>query len=136
MPKRSRSGVVSNPARVVAPIERERSEVDLYRARGGAGADDEIELKVLHGGIEDLFDRGVEAMDLVDEQYVARFEVGELRGKVARLGDHRPGGRAEIDSKFARNDLRQRRLAEAGRADEQHMVERLATRFGALDEHL
>ena len=75
-------------------------------------------------------------MDFVDEQHVARLEIGELRGEVARLGDHRPGGRAEIDAELARDDLRQRRLAEAGRADEQHMVERLAARLGRFDEHL
>ena len=44
---------------------------------------------VLHGGIEDFLDRRIEAMDLVDEQHVARLEVGELRGEVAGLGDHR-----------------------------------------------
>ena len=40
----------------------------------------------------------------------------------------------EIDAELARDDLRQRRLAEAGRPDEQHVIERLAARFGGLDE--
>ena len=40
----------------------------------------------------------------------------------------------EIDAELARDDLRQRRLAEARRADEQHVIERLAARFGGLDE--
>ena len=64
------------------------------------------------------------------------FEIGELRGEVAGLGDDRAGGRAEVDAKLARDDLRQRRLAEARRADEQHMVERVAARLGGLDEDL
>ena len=63
------------------------------------------------------------------------FEIGQQRREIARLGDHRPGGRAEADAEFARDDLRQRRLAEAGRPDEQHMIERLAARFRRLDEH-
>ena len=67
-------------------------------------------------------------MNLVDEQNVARLKIGELGGKIAGLGDHRPGCRAEIDAEFARHDLRERRLAEARRPDEQHMVERLAAR--------
>ena len=75
-------------------------------------------------------------MDLVDEEDVARLEVGELRREVARLGDHRPGGRAEIDAEFACDDLRQRRLAESRGADEQHVIERLAARLGRFDEHL
>ncbi len=40
----------------------------------------------------------------------------------------------EIDAELARDDLRERRLAESGRPDEQHMIERLAARFGGLDE--
>ena len=40
----------------------------------------------------------------------------------------------EIDAKLARHDLRQRRLADARRPDEQHVIERFAARFGRLDE--
>ena len=46
-----------------------------------------------------------------------------------------PGGGAEIDAELARDDLRQRGLAEPGRADEQHVVERLLARARRLDEH-
>ncbi len=73
-------------------------------------------------------------MNFVDEEHVALFEIGELGGEIAGLGDDRAGGRAEIDAELAGDDLRQRRLAEAGRPDEQHMVERLAARLGGLDE--
>ena len=136
MPKRSRSGVVNSPARVVAPIEGEFGEVDLHRSRRGTRADDEVELEILHRGIKDLLDRRVEAMDLVDEQDVARLEVGQLGGEVAGLGDDRPGGRAEIDAELARDDLGERRLAEAWRADEQHVIERFASRLRRFDEDL
>ena len=116
--------------------EREVGEVDLHRARRRALADDEIELEILHGGIEDFLHRRIEPVDLVDEQHVARLEIGELRREIAGLGDHRAGGRAEIDAEFARDDLRQRRLAEPRRADEQHMVERVAARLRGVDEDL
>ena len=68
-------------------------------------------------------------------KHIARLEIGEQRGEIAGLGDHRAGGRAEIDAQFARDDLRQRGLAEARRADEQHVVERLFARARGLDEH-
>src|SRR5436190_620448 len=42
------------------------------------------------------------------------------------------GGRS---MRIERADLRQGRLAEAGRAEEQHMVERVAARARRLDEH-
>ena len=71
MPKRSRSGVVSRPARVVAPISVNFGRLDLHRARRRPFADDQVELVILHRRIEDFLDRRIEAMDLVDEEDVA-----------------------------------------------------------------
>jgi hypothetical protein len=42
---------------------------------------------------------------------------------------------AEPDAHLARDDLRQRRLAEPRRAEEQHMVQRIAAPPRRLDEH-
>ena len=112
----------------------EMGEVNFHRARRRPRADDEIELEILHRRIQNLFHSRIEAMNLIDEQDVARFKVGELRRQIPALGDHRPRGRAEIDPELARHDLRQRRLAESRRTDEQHMIERFAARFGRLDE--
>ena len=88
--------------------QRERREVDLHRARRRPLADDEVELEVLHRRIEDFLDRRIEPVDLVDEQHVALFEIGEQRGEIAGLGDHRAGGGAEI-----RRPARARRSAPA-----------------------
>src|SRR3546814_2373208 len=55
--------------------------------------------------------------------------------EVARLRDHRAAGRTEPDSQLARDDLRQRRLAEPRRAIEKHMVERIGARLRRLDEN-
>ena len=106
--------------------QRERREVDLDRARRRPLADDEVELEILHRRIENFLDRRIEPVDLVDEQHVALLEIGEQRREIAGLGDHRARGRAEVDAELARDDLRERRLAEPGRADEQHVVERFA----------
>ena len=75
-----------------------------------------------------------EAMDFVDEQHVALFEIGEQCGEVARLGNDGTGGSAKADAEFARDDLRQRGLAEAGRTNEQHVIQRLAPLARRLDE--
>ena len=72
------------------PNQSEGRKVYLDRARRRPRADDEIELEILHRRIKDFLHGGIEAVDLVDEQHVARLQVGELRGKVAGLGDHRP----------------------------------------------
>ena len=128
MPKRSRSGVVSRPWRVVAPIRVNARQVDPHRPRRRPLADDQVERAVLHRRVEHFLDHRIEPVDLVDEQHVGVLEVGQQRGEVAGLGDHRAGGGAEADPHLARDDLRQRRLAEPGRAEEQHMVDRLAAR--------
>ena len=87
MPKRSRSGLVSSARR--RADQRELGEIDLHRTRGGAIANDEIELEVLHRGIKNFLHRRVEPVDFVDEQYIALFEIGQQRGEIAGLGDHR-----------------------------------------------
>ena len=63
--------------------EREARQVEADRARRRALADDDVELEVLHRGVQHLLDGAREAVDLVDEQHVAVVEVGEDRGEVA-----------------------------------------------------
>ena len=109
--------------------QREARQVDPHRACRRALADHQVERAVLHRRIEHFLDRRIEAVDLVDEQDVAILEVGEQRGEVARLGDHRAGGGAEADAHLARQDPGQRRLAEPRRAVEQDVVERFAAAF-------
>ena len=136
MPKRSRSGEVSRPARVVAPDQRERRQVELDRARAGTLADHDVELKVLHRRIEDLLDDRAQPMDLVDEQHVVRLQVRQQRRQVAGALDHRSGGLSQIHAQLVRDDVRERGLAEARRAEDQHVVERLAPVARGLDEDL
>ena len=115
-----------------AIIARARRVFDLARRR--SFADDEVELEILHRRVEHFLDRGAETMDFVDEQHVALFEIGQKCGEIAGLGDHGAGGGAEANAEFARDDLRQRGLAETGGTDEQHMIERLAALARRLDE--
>ena len=65
-------------------------------------------------------------MDLVDEQHVVRLQVGQQRGQVAGALDHRAGGLAQVDAQLVGDDVRERGLAQARRAEDQHVVERLA----------
>ncbi len=126
MPKRARSGEVSSPARVVAPDQRERLHRHFDRAGARALADDDVELEVLHRRIEDLFDRRRQAMDLVDEQHFARLQVRQDAGQIAGLLDHRPRRGARRHAELVGDDVGERRLAQARRAVEQHVIERLA----------
>ena len=126
MPKRSRSGRVISPERVVAPTRVNGGRSMRIERAAGPLADDQVELKILHRRVEDFLDRRRQAVDLVDEQDVVRLQIGQQRREIAGALDHRPRGGAEADPELARDDLRQGRLAEPGRPEEQHVVERLA----------
>ena len=65
-------------------------------------------------------------MDLVDEQHVAGLQVREQRGEVARALEHGPGGLAQIHAELGRDDVRECGLAEPGRPEDQHVIQRLA----------
>jgi hypothetical protein len=96
----------------------EGRQVDPHRARRRTLADDEVEAEVLHRRVERFLDGGLKAVDLVDEQHVARLQIGQDRGEVAGAHQQRAGGGAEANPQFARHDLRERGLAEARRAVE------------------
>jgi len=125
MPNRSRSGVASRPALRGGGHQGEGSQIDADRARRRPFADHQIQHVILHGRVEDLLHIGRQAVDLVDEQDVAGFQIGQDGRQVAGLGQHRPAGGPEIDAQLAGDDLGQRGLAEARRAEQQHMIERL-----------
>ena len=134
MPKRSRSGLVSMPARVVAPTSVNGGRSSFTLRAAGPFADHDVDLEVLERRIEDLLDDRRQPMDLVDEQHVARLEVGEQRREVAGALEHRARRLAQVDAELVRDDVRQRRLAEARRAEQQHVVERFAALPRRLDE--
>ena len=113
--------------------QRERRQVERQRARGRPLADDDVEPEVLERRVEDLLDRAVQAVDLVDEEHVARLERGEDRGDVALALERRAGDLADADAELLADDLRERGLAEAGRAREQDVVERLAARLRRVE---
>ena len=82
--------------------ERERRQVERQRPRGRPLADDDVEPEVLERRVEDLLDRAVEPVDLVDEEDVARLERGQDRGDVALALERRPGDLADRDAELAR----------------------------------
>ena len=106
-------------------------KAQVFGAR--ALADDDVEHIIFHGGIQHLFHRMVEAVDLVDEEHVALVEVGEDGGEVAPALDGGAGRETDLHPQFGGDDVRQRGLAEAGRAVQQDVVERLPAHFGGGD---
>jgi hypothetical protein len=75
-------------------------------------------------------------VDLVDEEHLPGLEVGEDRREIAGLLEHRTGRRSHGDAELVRDHVRERRLAEAGRAVQQHVIERLAALPRGSDRHV
>src|SRR3974390_427755 len=103
--------------------QREMVEVEGMDARTGALADDQVDAKIFHGGIENFFDRGLQAVNFVEEEDVAGFERSEDGGQVAFALKQRAGASFDRDVKFIGDDLRQRGLAQAGGTVKKDMVE-------------
>jgi hypothetical protein len=108
-------------------------QVECQRPRRRPLADDDVEAEVLERRIEDLLDRAVDAVDLVDEENVTQLEAGEDGGHVALSLERRAGDVADADAELLADDLGERRLAEPGRPDEQDVIERLPTRLGGRE---
>ena len=73
-------------------------------------------------------------MDFVDEQDIARLQIGQQRGEIAGALDDRTGSSAKSDAHLAGDDLRQSGFAEPGRPEQQHVVKGFAARLGGLDK--
>ena len=73
-------------------------------------------------------------MYLVDEEHVVRLQAGQDTGQVARLVQHGTRRDFEAHAQLVGNDVGEGRLAQSGRSVQQHMVQRLATQAGRLDE--
>src|SRR5450631_311459 len=75
-------------------------------------------------------------MDLIHKKHITGLQIGENRRKVARPLEHWAGGLTQIHAELGCDDVRKRRLAQARRAENQHMVKRLAALPGSAQEYL
>ena len=114
--------------------EREGGQLDLDRPGRGALVEHDVDLEVLHGRVEVLLDDRAEAVDLVDEEHVARRQVGEQPRQVARLVEHGTRREAQLRPHLVGDDVRQGGLAQARGAVQQDVVERVAAHERRPDE--
>ena len=114
--------------------DRERLQREAQRSRRRPLADHHVQREVLHRRIEDLLDRPVEPVDLVDEEDVALVEGREDRREVARALHRRSARVADVHAELARDDRRERGLAEARRAVQEDVVGRLPSLPGSREQ--
>ena len=114
--------------------QREGWQVDLDRAGHRPLADDDVDAEVLHGLVENLLERRLQPVDLVDEQDAGALQVGENGREITGPLDGRTRGALQHRPHLVRQDVGDGGLAEAGRAVQQHVIERLAARPCRPDE--
>ena len=106
--------------------ERELRQVQPHTARVRPLVDDDVELVILHRGVEVFLDRGLEPVDFVDEKHVAAFERREQAGEVAGFFYHRPAGVPDVHAHRVGDDVGEARFPEARRPAEQNVFEHVA----------
>src|SRR2546426_10060908 len=81
----------------------------------GTLADDDVEFEILHRGIKDLFDAGLQTMNLVDKQDVAEFKIRQYRREIAFQLDQWSRSCPKVRPHFIGDHRSQCSLAEAWR---------------------
>ena len=74
-------------------------------------------------------------MNFIHEQDVARLQIGQQSGQIARTLEHGAGGLPQVDLQLIGNDVRQRGLAEPRWTEDQNVVQCLAALPRRLDEN-
>jgi len=114
--------------------KREFRQVDFDRPRRRPLPDDDVELIIFHRRVEHLFNRRVQPVNFVDKQHVAFLQVGKQCRQIAGLFNDGTGRRFNIAAHLVGDDVGERGLADAGRAVQQNMVQRLAAFSRRLNE--
>jgi hypothetical protein len=109
-------------------------KLEAERVRAGALTDHDVDAAVLHRRVEQLLDRPVQAVDLVDEEDVLGLERRQDRRHVGLAVDGRAGHDPHRRAHLGGDDARQRRLPEAGRAGQEDVLARLTAAAGRLQE--
>ena len=115
--------------------QRKLGDIEANRASGRTFTDHDIERKVLHSGIQDFLDRPIKAVDLVNKQHVTRLQVSQDGCQVTGARNSGAARRLDLSAQLVGDNRGQRGLAQARRAREDHVVERLATALCRLDQH-
>ncbi len=100
--------------------------LQTHRDRPGAEAlaEHDVDAEVFHRRVDELLDDARHAVDFVDEEDRAFFEVGQERQQVGRLGQGGAARHLDRRAQFVGQHGREGRLAEPGRAVEEDVGQR------------
>src|SRR6266567_1191457 len=99
-------------------------------------SDNQVDAEIFHRGIKHFFDGGLQAVNFVEKENLFLFERSQDRRQVALALQQRPRAGLDRNVQFVGDDLRQRGLAQPGRAVKQHVVQRFAAAARRVDSNL
>ena len=95
-PKRSRKGRSVASTRG-GPDQGKAWQGEFDRPGTGSLANNNVQLKIFHGRVENFFDNVRQSVNLVDEKNIALLQVGEQRCQVTGAFHDRPRRTFEVD---------------------------------------
>ena len=98
-------------------------------------AGNDVQGKVLHGGVEDFLHAPGKPVNLINKQHIPGIQVGEQGCQISGLFNGRAAGHPQAHPQLVGDNPRQGGFAQARRAVEQHMVQGLLPLPGRLDKH-
>ena len=136
MPKRSRSGEVSRPARVVAPTSVNGGRSSLIERAAGPSPIMMSSWKSSIAGYSTSSTTGLRRWISSTNSTSRGCRFVSSAARSPGRSSTGPGGLPQVHAELVRDDVRERGLAEARRAEDQHVIERLAALARGLDEDL
>ena len=116
--------------------EREPLEVHADGSGVHAVAQHDVDAEVFHGRVDELFHDARHAVDLVDEQHAALFEVREEWQQVRRFGQCRAAGELHRGAHLVGQHRGEGGLAQTRRPIEQDVPQRFAHLLGTVHGNL
>ena len=116
--------------------ERKWFECQLNGRRVGTIARHDVDLEGFDRGIEALFDGRREAMDFINEEHVASFELCQKSGECAFVLDRRTARGVQRDAHLARDDMGERGFTETRRSTKKRVINGFTSTLRSLDKDL
>src|SRR6266404_868519 len=86
--------------------QREMVQMKWVNARARSLSDDQVDAKILHRGVQDFFDGGLQAVNFVEEKYFAGFQRGKNRGQITFAIEQRARAGFDWNIQFIGDNLR------------------------------
>ena len=111
-------------------------QVNPHRSGIGARVDQNIDLEILHGGVEVLFDHPADAVNFIDKEDIPLLKFCQKTHEILGLVEDRTTGRAKIDAHLSGNQTRECRLPQTRHPGEQGVIEGISPLPGRLQVDL